>query len=490
MTVIGNLLMTVGAVIFVVGFLISVYLGFRRRPLWGFGLLLLPFFAQLVYWLKYRIESKKWASLFFGGFSIALIGDLAIDYPLVGVVFLITCIACLLVLYRRRILTWPLWLQGMLPSKYVPRAIASTGAKRQHDIGSYGTSDAKSENVLVYSAKRFAELLERESGILSDWAGHVSASRIRKSMDNPELIQDVRQFNAKYLPGAVKSATPLLIDWSNERCELFLQMLRTKYHLDEKSAVALLLYVHDEIEYANYVDRFKGISFGDFDGLMKEVVLSDIYSGAPPDFRYVRRVLEDFGVRIPRLTNLQSFYERTKQDLKLRQFEKGLRNDSRREYVSIEQEIKSEKTLELIGARVTSLLETSPNAYYTVGPDYSRDSRLDCYYRAHFSYTLSRAFDGHCCKCGEGMAQLEFDHFWHPKASGGNFLMRSKTGVYVNNCIPLCRSCNSSKGSRSPTEFFSEAEFMNVIERSQSINHYINEHMVDFHDPDFPSRAF
>ena len=52
------------------------------------------------------------------------------------------------------------------------------------------------------------------------------------------------------------------------------------------------------------------------------------------------------------------------------------------------------------------------------------------------------------------MGALQFDHFWFPKSAGGNFLMRSLDGIYVNNCIPLCGSCNASKGKRDFRDFF------------------------------------
>jgi hypothetical protein len=87
------------------------------------------------------------------------------------------------------------------------------------------------------------------------------------------------------------------------------------------------------------------------------------------------------------------------------------------------------------------------------------------------------------------MQQLEFDHFWLPKSQGGNFAMRSTAGYYVNNCIPLCRSCNASKGAKSFLEFFPHEEVEGVIEKSQSMNGYINSHMVEFRDSEFGARA-
>ena len=61
--------------------------------------------------------------------------------------------------------------------------------------------------------------------------------------------------------------------------------------------------------------------------------------------------------------------------------------------------------------------------------------------------------------------------------------MRGVSGIYVNNCIPLCRSCNASKGKRDFREFFSDDELIEVIERSQSINAEVNQHMAHFDDP-------
>jgi hypothetical protein len=88
------------------------------------------------------------------------------------------------------------------------------------------------------------------------------------------------------------------------------------------------------------------------------------------------------------------------------------------------------------------------------------------------------------------MGQLEYDHFGLPKSRGGNFLMRSKAGLYVNNCIPLCRTCNSSKGNRDFRAFFTVEEIEEILKRSLSINKYVNQYMVDFYDPDFPNRLF
>jgi len=60
----------------------------------------------------------------------------------------------------------------------------------------------------------------------------------------------------------------------------------------------------------------------------------------------------------------------------------------------------------------------------------------------------------------------------------------------VNNCIPLCRSCNSSKSNKDFREFFSEEEISRIMEISQSLNAYINEQMADYNDTEFVGRAY
>ena len=60
--------------------------------------------------------------------------------------------------------------------------------------------------------------------------------------------------------------------------------------------------------------------------------------------------------------------------------------------------------------------------------------------------------------------------------------MRSQEGVWVNNCIPLCRSCNASKGSQIYMDYFGPDAALRVIERSQSLNGELNSAFVAFVD--------
>lgn len=118
--------------------------------------------------------------------------------------------------------------------------------------------------------------------------------------------------------------------------------------------------------------------------------------------------------------------------------------------------------------------DTDITNYFIVGSDYSRESRIDRFYKQHIRYTLSKAFNGHCCKCNEGMGQLEFDHFWLPKSQGGNFAMRHKNGLYINNCIPLCKSCNLSKSAKNYLDFFSQDEVVRLLSINKQVESKLN----------------
>ncbi len=213
-------------------------------------------------------------------------------------------------------------------------------------------------------------------------------------------------------------------------------------------------------------------------------------NGGEPNARYIERYAESIGFNELNQYNVAQKYYGVEKRVQLMYFERGLRDETLAQGASVDEKIKTEMRAKAINKTLGGDLSFDPTDYVIVGPDYSRDSRIDNYYRNHFSQLLSRAFDGHCCKCGEGMGQLEYDHFWWPKSSGGNFLMRHKSGTYVNNCIPLCRSCNSSKGSRNSQDFFSDEEIEHIANVSQSLNSQLNTQMIDFQDADFEGRAF
>ena len=337
------------------------------------------------------------------------------------------------------------------------------------------------------STPRITRVLRRYQPSIDLGQGPVDAGRLGRALARPPVMTDLLDFQAHYMHDLIDELDDGRLDGNNENCQLFLDLMRQRHKLRSGVVIAGLMYVMEERLFMLYRDSMKHLRGAELDDFVREVALHDICCDTPYDEVLVQRFAADCGLRVGE-RRLGKLYWKARRDVEMSRFEKNLR-DPRHSTLSIAEQIRSDAQRQAVDQVVSEHLDTDLDHYIIVGPDYSRDSRLDAHYRRHFSYVLSRAFDGHCCGCGEGMGALQFDHFWCPKASGGNFLMRSRDGVYVNNCIPLCASCNASKGKRDFRDVFDEAVVEDVVRRSQAINAFVNEHMIGFHDPDFPGRV-
>ena len=463
---IGQLIIFIGILPLFLVYFMSILSGFRLNFTWGISMAFFPPIAQIIFVIKHSWRARKWSKPFLYGSVAIFIGAVIVDNTVIGVLLILMAVGAI-------------FYKVLSNSKQIPGLgwLSKTGVK------------SIKANGIQFDPDRYFEFVNHREEFLTKWSGVARVRVAYKAFSKPGMIQDLKKFIQKHFFEMIRSYSGK-VNWKDERIQLFLEVMRKKYNLRDRTIIALLLYVFDEMNFKNYASNFQGISSADFSVIMKEIVLHDIYSESEPNFYYIQRVLGDLMGSQVSMGRVKSSYKRERKELKVSHFEKSLEKDDDAPYIGVEKQIKSEIQLAAINSKIQSLLDISPENYHIVGRDYSRDSRIDNYYRKNFSYTLSRAFDGHCCKCGEGMGQLEFDHFWLPKSSGGNFLMRSKSGLYVNNCIPLCRSCNSSKGYKDFREFFTEEEIEDVIRRSKSIEKQINQQMVDFDDPDFPNRAF
>lgn len=341
---------------------------------------------------------------------------------------------------------------------------------------------------IEYHSDRFKIMQENEAIFFEEWGELPKRKPITKLFRDETLVKDLLNFEGKFFGNEARRNTPLNINWADERYVLFFQMLRNKYDITDEQIIAMLIYVAEERKFERYQKRFASLDEKKLPQFVSQVAMQDIHDGQKPNYGYLKRLVNSRSFE--ERADVTKLYRASKEEIKLLHFEKSLAGETAELADDIESQIKQEKKQSRINASLQQMLSFEADDYIIVGRDYSRDSRIDAYYRKNFSTVLSKAFDGHCCRCDEGMGQLEFDHFWWPKSQGGNFLMRSKNGSYVNNCIPLCRSCNSSKGARDFREFFSEQEVNRITEISQSINKYINRHMIDFEDADFPQRVF
>ena len=311
-----------------------------------------------------------------------------------------------------------------------------------------------------------------------------------KLLENPDARKAMIAFASKYEQDIWDELRDGRLDWNNENCQMFFKMMATKFRASERDLIWMLFYTLDELAYRDYRDSLSSRSFGNHGDVVLQTVVYDIYNEVPTgtEEERVRRFCYEKRIKLGFFSSLWLLkkYSSIREKMKMDQFEKDLITKNERQKESIDERIRFATKVEFFRLASEGKLETEPSNYIIEGSDHSRQSRLDARYRNHIGYVMVTSFESKCAKCREVFTgQLELDHFWLPKSQGGNFAMRSKNGFYVNNCIPLCKPCNASKGARSFLDFFSLEELRHIIPMSQSLNQFINTHLADFEDESF-----
>lgn len=111
--------------------------------------------------------------------------------------------------------------------------------------------------------------------------------------------------------------------------------------------------------------------------------------------------------------------------------------------------------------------------YVVEDEDYKRNNKKDLRYNKKYKMTILNLFSNKCAKCGSDQ-DLHMDHFFISKSEGGNFCMRHKSGIKINNMIPLCSGCNIQKSNNSFKDFFTKEDLSHILSNQESINKKIN----------------
>lgn len=119
-------------------------------------------------------------------------------------------------------------------------------------------------------------------------------------------------------------------------------------------------------------------------------------------------------------------------------------------------------------------VSTAREDYLINRTDYRRGNTREREYRRRYLLKLLSLYENQCARCGRSDNGFEIDHFFISKNEGGNFALIHKDGYLVNNAIPLCRSCNSSKGDRSYRTFFSNREILSLFTKNREMTLLLN----------------
>jgi hypothetical protein len=300
-------------------------------------------------------------------------------------------------------------------------------------------------------------------------------------------MESLFQFSAKHKEGLYDEVVNARLDESNngssKEAALFLKLMQQKHRVDKRTTLGALAYLGEEVEFIQYRNAMIASGPSTLDELLEGTVLYDLRRSRVSRARIMRYAAER-GIRATRSTRkIKTLYEAKLDELRLRTFEKNLASDEERRSESIDEQMRLASLEEFFAYTSEHDLSINPSDYKVRPSDYSRSSSVDDLYKREMESELTTVFGGVCCMCGAGMGQIEFDHFWIPKSAGGNFAMQSKQGHFVNNCIPLCRTCNASKGARSFLDFFPRQKIEGIIAKSQSLNAVLNSRMSALGNP-------
>ena len=113
---------------------------------------------------------------------------------------------------------------------------------------------------------------------------------------------------------------------------------------------------------------------------------------------------------------------------------------------------------------------------YVIGnDDYRRGTPRENFYRKSFFLPLLSVFGNQCAGCGNAQNGVDVDHFVFSKNEGGSFAMYHTDGLWVNNAIPLCETCNRSKLDQSYREFFTEEQLVEIFEKNVQMTKLLND---------------
>ncbi len=314
-------------------------------------------------------------------------------------------------------------------------------------------------------------------------------------ISNNDAKQLIINFILSYLEDFFKEVESKF-NWTYKNVILFYDLMKDKYKLSRDKTTVLIFYFIEIINFLRFIDIMNIKKYSNINELMERIVKFDLskdYKNNIPEFFILKYLLNlnnedlikqvlnnNFFYNIFKIFNSKSFlhyyikqlYLKTKKNIEQKIFENELSNKNNS--IAIDRKIKLITKKEFFEESKKHNLDIDKNNYIIEGRDFSRESPLDKKYKDQFMLILFEMFNTRCAKCGKYTTDLQVDHFWLPKYEGGNFIMKHKNGSYVNNGIPLCRSCNPAKGNKSFLEFFEKHEIEQIIEKSQKMNEHLN----------------
>lgn len=151
-----------------------------------------------------------------------------------------------------------------------------------------------------------------------------------------------------------------------------------------------------------------------------------------------------------------------------------IREEQEKKRIEAEQE--AQRLQEEYYKKLNEVFVSTNREDYVIGKeDYKRGNKRESEYRKKHILTLLNLYQNQCAKCRKSDNGFDLDHFFISKNEGGNFALAHRDGHLVNNAIPLCQSCNRSKGDRPYDAFFNNDEILSLFTKNRQMTLILNQ---------------
>lgn len=152
-----------------------------------------------------------------------------------------------------------------------------------------------------------------------------------------------------------------------------------------------------------------------------------------------------------------------------------IRSKEKAKQRELQKKIDEQRKQEILKELEKVKISDNRHDYIVSNEDYKRGLPKENAYRKMYLLSLLEIFGNKCANCGTKNQGIDIDHFFLSKNEGGCFIMKHKDGYFVNNAVPLCQTCNRSKGDKNYKEFYKdEAKILELFQKNVAMTKLLN----------------
>ncbi len=322
-----------------------------------------------------------------------------------------------------------------------------------------------------FSRRIMTRLLKQHSSLLKSASPKSSRHRSTQSLlQTPQTRAAIEKYVHLYQDEFADEVFFEKFENRHPNTRMFFSLMNHKFQVSNRTLVKAILYVIEEEHYFNFRAAILMAQPKSYSDLIDECLKYLIMNGKTElSTIYVKRLAYSLGFAVS-LLPFPFLIRRAKSKL-----------DNQ---VSVQTVIGRLQLVESSTEAGNPALTVVDGDYEIEPEDFKNESLVDRFYTNHLRYSLIQHFGSQCAGC-ERKASLNLALLWRPKNQGGNFAMRTRAGEFVNNCIPLCRTCSEALNGEVPADAFDQAKLNPLLERSWQFNSHLNPRLRELDDNSF-----